>query len=59
MIFSKGAKSPAYTEEQGSQAMSAAEIDIILDLGPGPALHTIWTSDLSHDYVSINADYRS
>jgi glutamate N-acetyltransferase/amino-acid N-acetyltransferase len=59
LIFSKGIKSPAYTEEQGKKAMSESEIEIVLELGPGVASHTVWTSDLSHEYVSINADYRS
>ncbi|HEX5055348.1 MAG TPA: bifunctional glutamate N-acetyltransferase/amino-acid acetyltransferase ArgJ [Gammaproteobacteria bacterium] len=59
VIFAKGAKSPAYTEEQGARAMSEPEIEIVLDLGPGSAAFTVWTSDLSHEYVSINADYRS
>jgi glutamate N-acetyltransferase/amino-acid N-acetyltransferase len=58
-VFSKGAKSPGYTEEQGARAMAESEIEIVLDLGPGPAAYTVWTSDLSHEYVSINADYRS
>jgi glutamate N-acetyltransferase/amino-acid N-acetyltransferase len=39
--------------------MAESEIEIVLDLGPGPAAYTVWTSDLSHEYVSINADYRS
>jgi glutamate N-acetyltransferase / amino-acid N-acetyltransferase len=58
-IFSKGAKSAAYTEEQGARVMAESEIEILIDLGHGSATHTVWTSDLSHDYVSINADYRS
>jgi glutamate N-acetyltransferase / amino-acid N-acetyltransferase len=59
VIFNKGIKSPAYTEEQGARAMAASEIEIVINLGPGSAAHTVWTSDLSHEYVSINADYRS
>lgn len=59
VIFSKGMKSPVYTEEQGARAMAGSEIEILIDLGRGSATHTVWTSDLSHDYVSINADYRS
>lgn len=60
VIFSKGVKSPTYTEEQGARVMAEPEIEIIFELGqPGPASYTVWTSDLSHEYVSINADYRS
>jgi glutamate N-acetyltransferase/amino-acid N-acetyltransferase len=59
VIFNKGIKSPVYTEEQGARAMAASEIEIVINLGRGSAAHTVWTSDLSHDYVSINADYRS
>jgi glutamate N-acetyltransferase / amino-acid N-acetyltransferase len=39
--------------------MKQAEITIRVDLHRGPAQATVWTCDLSHDYVSINADYRS
>jgi glutamate N-acetyltransferase / amino-acid N-acetyltransferase len=59
MIFNKGIKSPEYTEEQGARAMAASEIEITINLGYGSTAYTVWTSDLSHDYVSINADYRS
>lgn len=59
LIFNEGVKSPSYTEEQGARAMAESEIEIEISLGNGSASHAIWTSDLSHDYVSINADYRS
>jgi glutamate N-acetyltransferase/amino-acid N-acetyltransferase len=39
--------------------MQAAEIEVTIDLGRGTAEQTMWTCDLSHEYVSINADYRS
>ena len=39
--------------------MEASEITVKIDLGRGTATQTMWTCDLSHDYVSINADYRS
>jgi glutamate N-acetyltransferase/amino-acid N-acetyltransferase len=39
--------------------MQAPEITVKIDLGRGNATQTMWTCDLSHDYVSINADYRS
>lgn len=54
-----GARHPEYREQDGQQAMRAAEITVRLDLGRGNAQATVWTCDLSHQYVSINADYRS
>ena len=50
---------PEYQEIQGQTVMKQAEITVTVDLGRGSAAQTIWTCDLSHDYVSINADYRS
>jgi len=58
-IASRGARDPAYTEEAGQQVMSSEEITIAIDLGRGVAEVTVWTTDLSHDYVRINAEYRS
>ena len=58
-IASRGARDPAYTEEDGQRVMSAEEITISIALGRGDAAATVWTSDLSHDYVRINAEYRS
>jgi len=54
-----GARHPAYAEEQGQRVMKQSEITVRVDLHRGPASATVWTCDLSHDYVSINADYRS
>jgi glutamate N-acetyltransferase/amino-acid N-acetyltransferase len=51
--------SPAYREEDGQRVMKKSEIAIRVLLGRGGAQATVWTCDLSHDYVSINADYRS
>lgn len=48
-----------YTEAQGAAVMAKAEIKIQIELGRGSARDTVWTCDFSHDYVSINADYRS
>ncbi len=48
-----------YTEERGAAVMSEPEITITVDLGLGDASAKVYTSDLSHDYVSVNADYRS
>lgn len=58
-IATGGARDPGYTEEAGQRAMSAEEIEIRISLGRGEATATVWTSDLSHDYVRINAEYRS
>ncbi|MFM7273034.1 MAG: bifunctional glutamate N-acetyltransferase/amino-acid acetyltransferase ArgJ [Gammaproteobacteria bacterium] len=58
-IATGGACDPGYTEEAGQRAMSAEEIEIRISLGRGNATATVWTSDLSHDYVRINAEYRS
>jgi glutamate N-acetyltransferase/amino-acid N-acetyltransferase len=54
-----GGRHPDYREEQGQRVMKQAEITVRVDLHRGPAHATVWTCDLSHDYVSINADYRS
>ena len=55
----KGGRNPAYREEDGQRVMKQAEITVRVNLGRGTASDTVWTCDLSHDYVSINADYRS
>ncbi|WP_437558878.1 bifunctional glutamate N-acetyltransferase/amino-acid acetyltransferase ArgJ [Acidithiobacillus sulfuriphilus] len=58
-IVRDGARDPDYRETAGQAVMAAAEIPIRVDLGRGTAEEHIWTCDLSHDYVRINADYRS
>lgn len=58
-ILHRGQPDSAYTEAAGAQAMSAEEIVIRIELGLGDKDFTVWTSDLSHEYVSINADYRT
>lgn len=55
----KGGRNPAYREEDGQRVMKKSEITVRVALGRGDAADTVWTCDLSHDYVSINADYRS
>ncbi len=55
----KGGRNPAYREEDGQRVMKQSEITVRVGLGRGTAVQTVWTCDLSHDYVSINADYRS
>jgi glutamate N-acetyltransferase/amino-acid N-acetyltransferase len=54
-----GGRHPQYREEEGQRVMKGTEIRIRVELGRGAAATTVWTCDLSHDYVSINADYRS
>ncbi|MFT5132032.1 MAG: glutamate N-acetyltransferase/amino-acid N-acetyltransferase [Gammaproteobacteria bacterium] len=58
-IFKKGKKAEDYTEEAGQVEMAKAEIMVIVDLGLGQYSETIWTCDLSHDYIKINSNYRS
>ena len=54
-----GGRHPDYREEDGQRVMKGAEIVVRVELGRGNARAVVWTCDLSHDYVSINADYRS
>lgn len=58
-IVHEGSIDPGYTEERGTRAMSPEEIVIAIDLGVGGGRGTVWTSDLSHGYVTINAEYRT
>ncbi len=58
-VATRGGRNPAYREEDGKRVMQQAEITVRIVLGRGASAATVWTCDLSHDYVSINADYRS
>lgn len=58
-IIEGGEPAPAYTEELGSAAFAKEDVEVHITLNRGEAEATVWTSDLSHEYVSINADYRS
>lgn len=58
-LVEEGGRAPGYTEEAGSAVMAREEIPIRIELGRGEESATVWTTDLSHDYVTINADYRS
>ncbi|KFI07160.1 bifunctional glutamate N-acetyltransferase/amino-acid acetyltransferase ArgJ [Massilia sp. BSC265] len=58
-VARSGGRNPDYKEEDGQRVMKQAEITVRVTLGRGEAVATVWTCDLSHDYVSINADYRS
>ena len=55
----QGGRNPLYREEDGQRVMQQSEITVRVVLGRGDAQDTVWTCDLSHDYVTINADYRS
>ena len=59
LIVENGGRAKTYTEEQGQMVMNQAEIAINIDLGRGSIAETVWTTDLSYEYVRINADYRS
>lgn len=58
-IVQAGGRDAAYTEEAGQRVMDRETITIDIALGMGEAESTMWTSDLSHEYVTINAEYRS
>ncbi len=58
-VAENGGRKPSYREEDGQRVMQQAEITVRVALGRGDASDTVWTCDLSHEYVSINADYRS
>ena len=58
-VVTHGGRHPRYREEDGQRVMRQSEITIQVGLGRGSASQTVWTCDLSHDYVTINADYRS
>lgn len=58
-VVTSGGRNPTYREEDGQRVMRQSEITIKVGLGRGAASQTVWTCDLSHDYVTINADYRS
>jgi len=59
LVAKDGGRNPSYREEDGQRVMKQSEITVRVDLARGAAQTTVWTCDLSHDYVSINADYRS
>jgi len=58
-VATEGGRHPDYREEDGQRVMKRSEITVRVDLHRGDESATVWTCDLSHDYVSINADYRS
>ena len=58
-VAKQGGRNPAYREEDGQRVMRQSEITVRVNLGRGDAAQTVWTCDFSHEYVTINADYRS
>lgn len=58
-LMKQGTRSPDYSEAQGATVMAKEEIVITIDLNEGDACDTVWTSDLSYEYVRINAEYRT
>ena len=58
-IVENGARAEGYREEDGQRAMDREEITVRIALGSGDHNATVWTTDLSHDYVTINAEYRT
>ena len=59
LIVENGGRAASYTEEAGQQVMDQSEINLRVELARGNESQTLWTSDLSHEYVRINAEYRS
>ena len=58
-VVQEGGRKASYSEAEGQRVMKQSEITVRVDLHRGPASTTVWTCDLSYDYVKINADYRS
>lgn len=58
-VATNGGRDPNYAEDDGQRVMKEAEICVRIALGRGQAAETVYTCDFSHEYVSINADYRS
>ena len=59
LVAKNGGRDPAYREEQGQRGMKQARFTVRVVLGRGRRDATVWTCDFSHDYVRINADYRT
>ena len=59
LVAKQGGRNPAYQEADGARVMKQAEITVRVLLNRGPAHATVWTCDFSHDYVTINAEYRT
>jgi glutamate N-acetyltransferase/amino-acid N-acetyltransferase len=58
-VAHQGLMSASYSEEAGASVLAKDEFEVRIDLGRGSCVETIWTTDLSYEYVRINAEYRS
>ena len=58
-VTRNGEADPEYSEDAAAQHMKGSDISITVDLGIGEGTDTVWTCDLTHAYIDINADYRS
>ena len=59
LVAENGQRHPDYAEEQGAAYMKNAELTVTVDVGIGAGSAVVWTCDLTHDYITINADYRT
>jgi glutamate N-acetyltransferase / amino-acid N-acetyltransferase len=59
LIAENGSRAASYTEEAGTEVFEKSAFDIYIDLNRGEYDETVWTTDLSYEYVRINAEYRS
>jgi glutamate N-acetyltransferase/amino-acid N-acetyltransferase len=59
LIAEYGARAASYTEEKGQEAMASGDLLLEIALDRGDAAALVWTTDLSYDYVRINAEYRT
>ena len=59
LIAEQGGRAATYTEQAGQQVMNQEELRIHIDLARGDVSETVWTTDLSYDYIRINAEYRT
>ena len=59
VIWKDGSIHSSYTEEKGKQAFMQDEIKLLIDLNDGSESFTVWTCDLTHEYIRINAEYRT
>ncbi len=59
LVATHGGQHPKYNEKATTKYMKGREVEITIDVGVGKSKATVWTCDLTHEYISINADYRS
>ena len=59
MVAEKGERAPGYNEATATKAVAGREVHISVDLGLGKGVARVWTCDLTHGYIDINASYRT